>query len=390
MLCCWVDILVAQRNQHLRTALSQMNAMIWYRMLSRQSITGFAIDPQHPFYWQQKQQHLRFEQVATLCPAASMSSLHLPLCQHGSQKCLRLLRFVEQESECLQSKERSPFLVTVECIEKDFRCDADDLFSEGRARGGRDAAPPDTDDEDGKTDGEIPRMSDQSVTDGLKLFARDPDEEPILVDEDPEDSIGCSSKTAPPPFSLQTDAASTSASKSSMGVHTVFRRPLRARSTHSPPNSADTTSKSRPISLSRQSSQLHSPLQSLAVHVPDTAKSSPLSFGTNTVHEPSFLRAPTISERLMSLRAVSPFAQLTGWTVKSFIVKSGDDLKKEILAIQLLRFCQNCFAQLDSEIYLKPYEIFSLSTQVTIDSWLLLYSALFIYCSSDFYQFVNL
>lgn len=35
---------------------------------------------------------------------------------------------------------------------------------------------------------------------------------------------------------------------------------------------------------------------------------------------------------------VSPFGQLEGWGLKAFIVKSGDDLRKEVLAMQVRTF----------------------------------------------------
>ncbi|KAJ1387718.1 kinase-like domain-containing protein [Ochromonadaceae sp. CCMP2298] len=70
-----------------------------------------------------------------------------------------------------------------------------------------------------------------------------------------------------------------------------------------------------------------------------------------------FVRAKTWLEKKEVVRSQSPFGQLPGWDLRSFIVKEGDDLRKEVLAVQLLRFCQRVFQLEGLDIFLKPYQI---------------------------------
>jgi hypothetical protein len=52
-----------------------------------------------------------------------------------------------------------------------------------------------------------------------------------------------------------------------------------------------------------------------------------------------------------------------GWTLKSFIVKAGDDLRKEVLAMQLIDYCKHVFAVEGLDIAVKPYQIVSTGQQ---------------------------
>eukprot|EP01038_Epipyxis_sp_PR26KG_P011216 gene11216-15050_t len=73
----------------------------------------------------------------------------------------------------------------------------------------------------------------------------------------------------------------------------------------------------------------------------------------------SIVRSKTYEEKQAILRSFSPFGHLKGWGVKSFIVKSGDDLRKEVVAMQLIEYCQNIFKQEGLDIFLRPYQILS-------------------------------
>lgn len=120
---------VHQRNFHLRRALSQCNALFYYRMLTQKSITELSNEDILSFY--NHYSNLQVESIAQYCPAAACFSLHLPL-QRSSEKCLRILRFIENESELLPSKDRCPYLVVVELLEQPFSCKSDELYTEGR------------------------------------------------------------------------------------------------------------------------------------------------------------------------------------------------------------------------------------------------------------------
>ena len=63
------------------------------------------------------------------------------------------------------------------------------------------------------------------------------------------------------------------------------------------------------------------------------------------------------------IRSTSPFGHLPGWKLKSFIVKSGDDLRKEILAMQLIEYCKTVFEMEGMDLFLRPFQIISTGYQ---------------------------
>jgi len=72
-----------------------------------------------------------------------------------------------------------------------------------------------------------------------------------------------------------------------------------------------------------------------------------------------FAPIKSVDEKVASIRASSPFGHLPGWAVKSFIVKSGDDLRKELLAMQIIDICQHVFQVEGLDLWLHPYQIIS-------------------------------
>ncbi len=77
----------------------------------------------------------------------------------------------------------------------------------------------------------------------------------------------------------------------------------------------------------------------------------------------ALVQAKTHADHKAVLRANSPFGHLPGWDVASFVVKSGDDVNKEILAMQLIAHMQSVFRAEGLDIYLKPYQILSTGYQ---------------------------
>lgn len=130
--------LVDQRLDQLKSTLSQCNTLLYYRMLTQKSISSLrnSFHELENFYNHHHRQALGVDSmlytVAGLCPAASCHSLHFPLQYSNDNKIERVLRFVEDESEILQSRDRVPYLVTVEILEQDSPCKSDKLYTEGR------------------------------------------------------------------------------------------------------------------------------------------------------------------------------------------------------------------------------------------------------------------
>lgn len=53
----------------------------------------------------------------------------------------------------------------------------------------------------------------------------------------------------------------------------------------------------------------------------------------------------------------SPYSQFDSLKIRPMIIKSGDDLRQEYLALSLIRSFQSIFARENSNIYLRPYDV---------------------------------
>eukprot|EP01114_Cavostelium_apophysatum_P015173 TRINITY_DN4081_c0_g1_i3.p1 TRINITY_DN4081_c0_g1~~TRINITY_DN4081_c0_g1_i3.p1 ORF type:complete len:746 (+),score=197.65 TRINITY_DN4081_c0_g1_i3:183-2420(+) len=63
------------------------------------------------------------------------------------------------------------------------------------------------------------------------------------------------------------------------------------------------------------------------------------------------------------LRATSPFGSDPRWRLQSVIVKSGDDLRQEQLAVQLINTFHQIFKDAELHLWLKPYSVVATSSQ---------------------------
>ena len=85
--------------------------------------------------------------------------------------------------------------------------------------------------------------------------------------------------------------------------------------------------------------------------------STPTDFPGNFYKHRYFTSRKTWTEKKALVQRGSAFGHLEGWVLKSFIVKVGDDLQKEILAMQLIELFQTVFAREQLEVKLRPYQI---------------------------------
>jgi phosphatidylinositol 4-kinase B len=85
--------------------------------------------------------------------------------------------------------------------------------------------------------------------------------------------------------------------------------------------------------------------------------STPTDFPGNLYKHQYFTSRKTWTEKKALVQRGSAFGHLEGWVLKSFIVKVGDDLQKEILAMQLIELFQTVFAREQLEVKLRPYQI---------------------------------
>lgn len=65
------------------------------------------------------------------------------------------------------------------------------------------------------------------------------------------------------------------------------------------------------------------------------------------------------SDKKARMRMESAHAQLESWDLMAFIVKSGDDLRQEQFAMQLVYLFQDMFASARTRLWLRPYQVVS-------------------------------
>jgi phosphatidylinositol 4-kinase len=67
-------------------------------------------------------------------------------------------------------------------------------------------------------------------------------------------------------------------------------------------------------------------------------------------------------ELAQKVRKQSPFGQLKSWRLVSVIVKAGDDLRQEQLAMQLISLFDQIFKEAKLRVWLRPYDILATET----------------------------
>ena len=120
-----------------------------------------------------------------------------------------------------------------------------------------------------------------------------------------------------------------------------------------------------PINVLNNSSATALPLPPLPPPVvppppPPPPPPAPPSIQPKSVHGEKWA---SIKQRI---RASSPHGNRPGWDLRSVIVKSGDDCRQELLAMQLISTMHEVFAEAQLPIYLHPYEVLVTSNRTAL------------------------
>jgi len=102
---------------------------------------------------------------------------------------------------------------------------------------------------------------------------------------------------------------------------------------------------------------------------------SPGSASSAFVSAASPMRRPAVikqswAEKREYIRRSSPFGHLDGWELKAFIVKSGDDLRKEMLAMQIIGLLKKLFLFENVDMFVQDYQILSTGRQAGLVEYL--------------------
>jgi len=78
-------------------------------------------------------------------------------------------------------------------------------------------------------------------------------------------------------------------------------------------------------------------------------------------YEPNFLFKEFAKEQEARIRATSRFGHLQSWKLARIIIKSGDDMRLEQFAMQLIALMDSIFKRKNLKLWMNPYEILATS-----------------------------
>lgn len=66
------------------------------------------------------------------------------------------------------------------------------------------------------------------------------------------------------------------------------------------------------------------------------------------------------------LRRASVYGKHPGWDVRAVIVKTGDDCRQELLAVQMVQAFADVFAEAGLPLWLRPFEVLVTSNRTAL------------------------
>lgn len=249
------------------------------------------------------------EEVAVVGEKAALRSVHLPL-SRATAPALRILRVIANDAVILTSRTRVPYMLLVEVLPTKMMCCDQLLFCHHIVS-------------------DLPLQIDGAKT--------APEEEPQM----PSRNVAGGTHSSSPAKVLD----QTPAQRQRANVH-------------------------KAVYGATFASQV-SAFVDLDVLSPDAAKNSSISSSSfiDPEAERKMREAAVLAvygelwswkeERILS---VSPFRNLKGLKLMPLIVKAGDDLRQEQLAIQLITQFQSIFAEESVDVYLRPFTVMSVSS----------------------------
>lgn len=309
------DIAQEQRQSHLSNGLNNINDILLRRMKGEPGIPLVHDSPVPTS-----------TEVAKLGLDAALRSVHLPLTR-ASAHALRILRVHSEEAVILTSRTRAPYMVNIEVLPTDMLCSDKLLFCEQRIlRSEKNNGPVYSDSITGET----------FQTDGTQAEALHRTDHDGLVSE----------------------------SMSRSGASSDIRRPLHIR------RLSEMTPAERQKANVRKS--VYGDAYSRQPDIFSMAEKSAESEEASNMESAEYKARQAVilgvygelwswkEERILSK---SPFKDLNNTRLMPFIVKAGDDLRQEQLAIQLISQFQSIFEEEKVDVFLRPFTVMSVSSE---------------------------
>eukprot|EP00178_Gracilaria_changii_P001646 TRINITY_DN1234_c0_g1_i1.p1 TRINITY_DN1234_c0_g1~~TRINITY_DN1234_c0_g1_i1.p1 ORF type:complete len:976 (+),score=156.00 TRINITY_DN1234_c0_g1_i1:3-2930(+) len=302
-----------QRQSHLTNGLNKINDILLRRMKGEPGIP-LMDDATVPNPCE----------VAELGVQAALRSVHLPLTR-ASSKALRMLRIHAEEAVILTSRTRAPYLVNIEILPTEMTCSDKLLFCEQRVSA-------------------------------------------LKEENEKRESVSGASKSEAQSNGVTKKESSKTGKKSSSS---------NASQKNPGSKSAGPTSVRRLSEMTPRERQLANVRKAI---YGDAYTRQPELFARaeETLRESVDLEDPEQKARQAVILGVygelwswkeerilskSPFKNWTGTKLMPFIVKAGDDLRQEQLAIQLISQFKKIFEDEAVDVFLKPFTVMSVSSE---------------------------
>lgn len=361
----WVP--VPHRTTVLHDRLQEVNRRLRRRMLSKGDISLDVEDQQNPCGWPQLQDLLlQYPTRSSVnLNAAAEYSIHLPLvpqAQHWpngvddvktsdapDEEAFRVLNIVVSESRLLSSRERCPYLVHVEVLETGLEADDVRLYSarsdavasyeeaEGKA--------PNTKSTDATAytkaiRGEGRQPGETSYASTPELFEESLMMQRVRHDMDKSHPRSLPRGTFPRGGSRQ---ESIETYMDPFGGHY--------------PDTSWSNLRQQELEALHQMMQDQPPPPRTASYLTPAFTENTFSRGRRLLDK---VFGSPFSDKCKEIRSRSPFGHLKGWRLASFILKAGEDIRKEALVMQVISKLHHWF---ETEIpahyrpFLRPYAI---------------------------------
>lgn len=304
-----------QRQAHLTKGLEKINDILLRRMKGEPGIP-LLDDASVP----------NAEEIADLGVEAALRSIHLPLTR-ASSRALRILRIHSEEVVILTSRTRAPYLVNIEVLPTEMLCSDKLLFCEQRVSAMRDS----NDQNDTK-----PPVFPSPSKSGTQASANE-EEQPKRVRTSP--------KQSKPPGSSGTTATVPRTRRLSEMTPVERQRANVRKAIYGDPYSQ------QPDLFAQAEARCDD-----FVHEDDPERKSRQAVILGVYGE-------LWSWKEDRILAKSPFSNWKGTKLMPFIVKAGDDLRQEQLAIQLISQFKKIFEEEEVDLYLRPFTVMSVSSE---------------------------
>eukprot|EP00177_Eucheuma_denticulatum_P005721 GFKZ01010430.1.p1 GENE.GFKZ01010430.1~~GFKZ01010430.1.p1 ORF type:complete len:912 (+),score=165.91 GFKZ01010430.1:176-2911(+) len=311
------DLPNEQRQAHLAQGLERINDILLRRMKGEPGVPLVEDSPvPDP------------TEIADLGLAAALRSVHLPLTRASSQ-ALRILRVNSDEAVILTSRTRAPYLVYIEVLPTNMLCSDKLLFCEQRVERSAEvegaAELEETSSLPDRNKDEAASQSDKNKTPpkgGMN------DKIPVITETEPSQAT-----------SVRKLSEMTPGERQRANVRKIVYGDAYSR---------------QPEMFSMAEEAYEKGKRIRVADTPDDKARQAVILG---------IYGELWSWKEERILGKSPFKHLEGAKLMPFIVKAGDDLRQEQLAIQLITQFKKIFDEEGVDVFLRPFTVMSVSSE---------------------------